>query len=184
MRNYLNIRIFWVVFLLLQVALSGCHDDEDIRLQDITGTWNIAGIATDNTVLNELLVNIILPSTGIDLSGIKFIFTENKRLSIFLPIEGVEPVTASYAYDNKQLALSFDKLSIPFNAFYIKKLTDAELVLYNTIPGELLKMIWSAIKEAKPELEPLLEKVLAPSIKNGLEVTVMFSKSSVAPQGE
>lgn len=178
MRNYLNIRIFWAVFLLLQVAFVSCHDDnKNTRLQDITGTWNAAGIVTDNTALNELLFHVILPSTGFDLSGIKFVFMENERLSILLPVDGTEPVTASYAYDDKRLALRFDKLPVPFNAFYIKKLTDSELVLNNTIPGELMEIVWDVVKETKPELEPLLETVLAPSLKNGLEISIMFSKS-------
>ena len=183
MKDYLNIRIFWAVFLLLQVALTACHDDDkDTHLQNITGTWSVAGVVTDNAALNELLVNVILPSTGIDPSGIKFVFTEDRRLSILLPVEGSDTITASYAYDDKQLALRFDKLPIPFNAFYIKKLTESELVLNNTLPGEFVEIALVAIKEAKPELAPLLESVLAPSIANGLGITLLFSKSSPASQ--
>lgn len=172
-------KTYLLLLTLLFISITSCKDKEP-QVPDITGTWQFAGFNTANNALNKLLENVILPGSGFNPGDIHFVFDADKKLSVILPEDITTPIViASYAYDNEQLALRFDKFPIPFNAFFIQKLTNSEIILNNTIPGEIIKIIWDIIKDNKPELAPLLEGILAQSTKDGLKVTIILSKSTL-----
>lgn len=183
MKRYLQI----VVFLLLTVSLlgtfSGCEDNGEKWLPKLEGDWNIAIVYTDNDVLNEILKTQLLPSLGVNLLAFKIRFTENQMIFRFMPAQSgfpadlPESIAAAYAYDEKQLALCFDVLPIPFNAFDIDKLTNEELALSNTLTKEMLALVIEVVAAEKPELKQTLTAVLGTSMKDGLKISLLLKRA-------
>lgn len=169
--------------VILLVAVAACsNEDKKTQLQPIEGLWNVAGLSTGNEQLNGLL-KTILPAAGIDPAKISIAFDADKRVTLTIREEGSTPIVASYAYDDKQLALRFDQLPIPFNAFYIKKHTVQELILSNTLSGDVLKIILNTLNDTKPELVPVLTPILESSMEKGLEFNIVLEKVFTSEKG-
>lgn len=177
-----------IVVLLLTVSFlgtfSGCKDDDNKKhLPVLEGNWSIAAFYTDNDNLNEILKTQLLPSLGVNPLAFKVSFTRDQMIVRFMPAESGFPadlpelVAAAYAYDEKQLALRFDVLPIPFNAFDIDKLTNEELALSNTLTNEMLKLAIELVSADNEELKQKLITILGASLKDGLKISVLLKRT-------
>lgn len=165
--------------LMLLVVLPACSDDDDDEQQQtqLVGKWKLAEFTTDNQNLNAT-IPLLLAQQGIELSQATFTFGTDEVLQIDIPRSEGEAIQvhAAYAYKNNQLALRFDDLPIPFNAFNVNNLTDSQMTLQNKFSALILKAAIKLLETTNPEVVSIVEALLGDSLTNGLDVTIRLTK--------
>lgn len=178
-----NSRTIWLALLICCLAglISSC-DDDDTLPNPFIGTWAVRSLSTDNAALNALLEQL-LPVFPVPLDGITLQFDADRNLTVRYPSpDGVRTIRAAYAYDANTLALRFDVLPVPFNAFGIAVLTDTRLVLTARLSRETVEAVIRLLIREYPAYEPYLTPVLAEIDENGLKADFEFIKSGSSPE--
>ncbi|MDL2256238.1 hypothetical protein LJC38_06610 [Parabacteroides sp. OttesenSCG-928-K15] len=162
--------------LLTMAFFTACDDDDKNNDQELLqGVWKVESLSTDNTLLNAAMPTVL---AMLDLDQSTFTYGSDGKLAINVALAGSDPMQyiASYAYENKQLALSFEALPIPFNAFDVKQLTTTNMTLETTITPQILGALLALVKEAEPQIGATLEALLTSSMTSGLKITIVQKK--------
>lgn len=176
MKNGFNYtKRLWIT--LLCVGLFSACNDNSTPTNQLAGSWSLQAIATNNTLLNQLL-ETLLPSIPLPLNSIVLNFGEDKNLIISYPTaEGEKTLQAAYAYNDTELALRFDGiLPIPFNAFGIQELTDSKLILTQTLSKKEVETLIQLIIKQNPPYETVLTAIATQIEENGLKADLIFAK--------
>ncbi|WP_106829220.1 hypothetical protein [Parabacteroides pacaensis] len=177
MKNYIHYFLFVITSLFLLNAITGCDKKEKTE-NKVEGTWKIENLSTNSNALNSLLSQL-LPSFPIPLNNVTLTFGSDKNLIITYPtLEGSKIIKAAYAYDDKELALRFDMIPIPFNAFGIAELENTKLTLTQTLSKSIVETILQYLIKEIPEYTLYLQAILAEIQEEGLKLDIKFIKSN------
>ena len=177
MKKYIRYFFCVIMVLVLLNIFSGCDEKEKTE-NKLVGTWKIESLSTNNNVVNTLLSQL-LPSFPFPLNDVTLTFELDKNLTIAYPaLEGSKTIKATYAYDNNKLALRFEMIPIPFNAFGIAELENTKLILTQTLPKEIVETIIQYFIKKTPQYTSYLQAILAEIQEDGLKLDIKFIKTN------
>lgn len=180
MKKELRIIVSTGVLFLLTSIFHACSDT-DVPPNKFIGTWAVQGLTTNNQTLDALLTRLI-PAFPVPPEAFNLHFEADKRLTIhYLTPDSIRSIQAAYAFDEHTLALRFDAIPIPFNAFGITESTVSRLILSTTLPRQAVETLITFIIEHEPQYEQVLKAVLAEIREDGLKIDFEFIKTDVTP---